>query len=166
MGSYIPSTRAEQQEMLSSIGLKDFRELYKDVPAEVFLDNGLDLAVLEVAARLLTTSDDVDLDALGLLFLHELLGSAQGVAVEAAGQATIGRHDDDDAMLDFVVLLQQRVVLQVSVRSRGNEHVGQSRDPWQRILHAVRRTANLRRRDHFHGARNLLRRSDGVDASF
>ncbi len=43
MGSYIPSTRAEQQEMLSSIGLKDFRELYKDVPAEVFLDNGLDL---------------------------------------------------------------------------------------------------------------------------
>ena len=32
MGSYVPSTREQRQEMLSAIGLKDFRELYKDVP--------------------------------------------------------------------------------------------------------------------------------------
>ena len=32
MGRYIPSTGAEQQEMLRSIGLDDFRQLYKDVP--------------------------------------------------------------------------------------------------------------------------------------
>ena len=34
MGRYIPSTGAEQQEMLRSIGLDDFRQLYKDVPEQ------------------------------------------------------------------------------------------------------------------------------------
>ena len=32
MGSYVPSTREQRQEMLNAIGLKDFRELYRDVP--------------------------------------------------------------------------------------------------------------------------------------
>ena len=43
MGSYVPSTQAERLEMLKAIGLNDYRDLYKDVPAEMYLENGLDL---------------------------------------------------------------------------------------------------------------------------
>ena len=43
MGSYVPSTLAERQQMLEAIGLKDYRDLYKDVPAEMYLENGLNL---------------------------------------------------------------------------------------------------------------------------
>lgn len=43
MGSYVPSTREQRQEMLSAIGLKDFRDLYRDVPASMYLDRPLDL---------------------------------------------------------------------------------------------------------------------------
>ena len=43
MGSYIPSTLAERQEMLESIGLKDYRDLYRDVPADMLLDRELDI---------------------------------------------------------------------------------------------------------------------------
>lgn len=32
MGSYVPSTPAQRQEMLEAIGLHDFRQLYRDVP--------------------------------------------------------------------------------------------------------------------------------------
>lgn len=32
MGSYVPSTQAERQEMLEAIGLKDYQDLYRDVP--------------------------------------------------------------------------------------------------------------------------------------
>lgn len=37
MGSYVPATSSEQQEMLEAIGLRDFRELYGDVPEEMYL---------------------------------------------------------------------------------------------------------------------------------
>ena len=43
MGSYVPSTEKERQQMLESIGLKDYRELYKDVPKDMYLKDGLDL---------------------------------------------------------------------------------------------------------------------------
>ena len=56
MGHYIPSTVAQQQEMLKAIGLKDFRELYKDVPASMYLDRELDipegLSELEVSRKM------------------------------------------------------------------------------------------------------------------
>ena len=32
MGSYVPSTQEQRQEMLQAIGLKAFKDLYKDVP--------------------------------------------------------------------------------------------------------------------------------------
>ena len=38
MGSYIPSTREERQEMLAAAGYDSIRSLFKDVPAEVYLD--------------------------------------------------------------------------------------------------------------------------------
>ena len=43
MGSYVPSTPAQWQEMLEAIGLHDFRQLYRDVPEEMLLRDGLDL---------------------------------------------------------------------------------------------------------------------------
>ena len=43
MASYIPSTLEERQEMLRTVGVSSFRELYRDVPAQMYLENGLDL---------------------------------------------------------------------------------------------------------------------------
>ena len=43
MGSYIPSTPAERLEMLKAIGLSDFKDLYRDVPAEMYLDKPLNI---------------------------------------------------------------------------------------------------------------------------
>ena len=40
MASYIPSTREERLEMLKAIGLNDFKDLYKDVPQEMLLNDG------------------------------------------------------------------------------------------------------------------------------
>ena len=43
MGSYIPSTPQQRQEMLKAIGLSSFRQLYGDVPAEMYLDRPLNI---------------------------------------------------------------------------------------------------------------------------
>ncbi len=44
MGSYVfPTPPEERQEMLRATGLHDFRELYGDVPASMYLDRPLDL---------------------------------------------------------------------------------------------------------------------------
>ena len=43
MGSYIPSTPAERLEMLKAIGLNDFKDLYRDVPASMYLDKPLNI---------------------------------------------------------------------------------------------------------------------------
>ena len=40
MASYIPSTQEERLEMLKAVGLQDYRELYRDVPAEMYLEDG------------------------------------------------------------------------------------------------------------------------------
>ena len=40
MASYIPSTREERAEMLAVVGVESYRELYRDVPAEMLLDDG------------------------------------------------------------------------------------------------------------------------------
>ncbi len=43
MASYIPSTAAERQKMLEVVGVESYRDLYKDVPAEMYLENGLNI---------------------------------------------------------------------------------------------------------------------------
>ncbi len=40
MASYIPSTPAEREEMLRVVGVENLRELYRDVPAEMYLEDG------------------------------------------------------------------------------------------------------------------------------
>ena len=41
--SYVPSTCEQRQEMLRAIGMQDYRDLYRDVPAEMYLDRPLDI---------------------------------------------------------------------------------------------------------------------------
>ena len=41
--SYVPSTGEQRQEMLRAIGMQDFRDLYHDVPAEMYLDRPLNI---------------------------------------------------------------------------------------------------------------------------
>ena len=43
MGSYIPSTDAEKQEMLQAAGFSCFEDLYRDVPADLLLKHELNL---------------------------------------------------------------------------------------------------------------------------
>ena len=43
MASYVPSTVEERQEMLHTVGVSDYRDLYRDVPAEMYLEKGLNL---------------------------------------------------------------------------------------------------------------------------
>ena len=40
MANFIPSTLEERLEMLKVVGLNDYRELYRDVPAEMILEDG------------------------------------------------------------------------------------------------------------------------------
>jgi len=41
--SYVPSTPAQRQEMLRAVGLSSWRELYRDVPADMLLERELEL---------------------------------------------------------------------------------------------------------------------------
>ena len=43
MGSYVPGTREEQQEMLKSIGLSSMEDLFQDIPEEVRFKGELEL---------------------------------------------------------------------------------------------------------------------------
>ena len=43
MGSYVPCTPAERLEMLKAIGLNDYKDLYRDVPSEMYLDEPLNI---------------------------------------------------------------------------------------------------------------------------
>lgn len=56
MASYIPSTAHERQEMLRQVGVESYRELYRDVPKEMYLEDGslnipAGLSELEVGRR-------------------------------------------------------------------------------------------------------------------
>lgn len=43
MGSFVPNTKAMQNEMLREAGYSDWTQLYADVPDSVLLKDGLDL---------------------------------------------------------------------------------------------------------------------------
>ena len=56
MGSYVPGTQAEREQMLRAIGMEREEELYADVPASMLLTEPLDLpsglSELEVRSRM------------------------------------------------------------------------------------------------------------------
>ena len=41
--SYVPSTTAQREEMLRAVGVRNYRELYRDVPQDMLLDRPLDI---------------------------------------------------------------------------------------------------------------------------
>lgn len=43
MGSYVVNSKEEQQELLNRLGFNDFVDMYKDIPQEVLVKNGLKL---------------------------------------------------------------------------------------------------------------------------
>ena len=43
MGSYVPTTAAEREQMLAQVGVKSLNDLYAAVPQEMFLHDGLNL---------------------------------------------------------------------------------------------------------------------------
>lgn len=43
MGSYVPSTKSEQEEMLAAIGVTSISDLYKNIPASMLLDRPLNM---------------------------------------------------------------------------------------------------------------------------
>ena len=43
MGSYVPSTHQEREEMLRALGLAEMRDLYRDVPQAMYLDGKLNI---------------------------------------------------------------------------------------------------------------------------
>jgi len=56
MAGYIPSTQEQRQEMLRQVGVESYRDLYKDVPAQMYLEDGAlnipeGLSELEVARK-------------------------------------------------------------------------------------------------------------------
>ena len=51
MASFMPTTKEERLEMLKAVGLNDYRDLYKDVPAEMLLEDG-DLNIPEGMSEL------------------------------------------------------------------------------------------------------------------
>ena len=44
MGTYVPNTLQEQQEMLKAIGAESFRDLFRAIPKDVYLEEGLKLS--------------------------------------------------------------------------------------------------------------------------
>ena len=61
MGSYVPNTREEQQEMLREIGFDSFKSLFSHIPEDVMVKDGLDLpeglSELEVLKRMEDIAD-------------------------------------------------------------------------------------------------------------
>lgn len=61
MGTYVVNSKQEQQELLTRCGLKAFVDLFKDIPEEVLLKDGLNLpkglAELEVKRKLESLAD-------------------------------------------------------------------------------------------------------------
>ena len=125
-----------------------------------------DVAVGEVADGLLATGGHFHFRALALLLLHELLNIAQHVGVEAAGKPAVRGDGNDKHAPHLVVGLQKRFRSDGSVLRRADQHIGDGDRPRQRVFHALRGAANLGSGDHFHGARDLLRRGDGFDSPF
>ena len=43
MGTYVPNTKQEQQEMLHEIGFNSFEEMFSHIPGEVMLKDGVQI---------------------------------------------------------------------------------------------------------------------------
>ena len=138
------------------------RLLYRGVGGHVAEDHErLKPAVVEVARALLAADDDVGLDAGSGVLSTVLVYHAKHVAVESTGQATVRDHDDGDCRLLLLVLFQQRMLHANGVGSYSRKRLDHGLGIRGGGGDALSRMADLGSRDHFHGARNLLRALDG-----
>lgn len=98
--------------------------------------------------------------------LDVLLDMTKHVRVEPAGQAAVRDHGDDQHVFNFFMLLQKRVFRAARTLGDIRQHLGHRVGVRRGRDDALAGATNLGRRHHFHGARDLLRRIDGVDAPF
>jgi len=121
----------------------------------------LDRAPLPEVVRLLAEGDQADRGALLLLLAQERAHGAVHVRVEPAGKALVAAHGDHDDVL-LVAPLEERmsgraVLVRGDPRRDGGERRLERRGVGTRREDAVLRAAQLRRRDHLHRLRDLLR---------
>ena len=90
----------------------------------------------------------------------------QHVAVETAGKAAVRHNHDEQHVLHFVVLAQQRVIGATYTLGNVGQHFDHGFGVRRRSRHALSSATDLRSRHHLHGARDLLRRRDGADTPF
>jgi len=116
----------------------------------------LEAAAAEVVSTLAAhQAQRADLGALD----DERAARLDDVRVEAAAQPLVGGHDDDERLAAGPRLArgEQRVRRRIDARRQAREHALHLLRERARTRHALLRAAQLRRGDHFHRLRNLLR---------
>mgnify|MGYP003265813341 FL=1 len=48
MGTFVPTTAAEREQMLRTIGVSSVEDLFRDVPQQMYLDGYLDLSLIHI----------------------------------------------------------------------------------------------------------------------
>ncbi len=92
MGSYVPNTSRQQEEMLRECGLKGFNDLYKDVPETVLLKDKL--ALPEGMSEMEVIRHMEDLAGMNTVYRHILRGAGAynhyipSIVGEIAGKET------------------------------------------------------------------------------
>ena len=146
----------------------DLARLFKRrIGGEVLeIKNRRHAAEFEEATGLLATGDNVHLDTLRLFRANRLLDGAQDVRVKAACEAAVGNHGHTQDTLYALTLFQQGVLAGLHARRDALQHLGHGVGVRSRGLNTLGGIFDLRASDHFHGARNLLRRRNRLDALF
>jgi hypothetical protein len=108
--------------------------------------------------------DRQNLDRLTLVLAHEGRRGLRQIRVEGPGQPLVGR-DEHEQVARVAARVHQRVP-EVLARLRGQvcQHLRHLHGEGARRDRALLRTLQLRRRDHLHGLRDLLRILDRLDA--
>jgi len=127
----------------------------------------LDVVAAELQRRDATAPDGVH-DRLGLALelLVAAVGRADDLRVERAGEAAVGRDGDDAHATHVLAVLEQRHVRDVLGGLDGTPgHHPDALRVGAQLLDPLLRTAEPRRGDHLHGARDLLDVLDRRDAA-
>jgi len=118
----------------------------------------------EVVTGLSSHGNERQLLAFLPLGLHELLGDLDEVRVEAPAEPPVGGHEDDPDS-PGVPNRQKRVGPRVHTQGQAVQHVHELDRVGAKVLHPLLGGLELRRRDHVHGAGDLLGLLNGVDLS-
>ena len=122
----------------------------------------------EVLRHLTAAGNELDLlRTVTVEVLDALLSGALDLHVETAGKTTVGAdRNDQRALVGLGVHEERRVDVERRIGRHGEHDVGDRGGVRLAVLGALQGTRDLRRGDHFHGARDLLGRGDRTDALF